>query len=285
MQQGPANNESVTARMAYSEVPEGDAVIRIFPPSSGRPMEAPRRVRHPVQVESVRPLADSLDLDSAGFALKHQPTTFTDWFDEESVRRDYYPEVAARLAETLGAAAVFVFDHNVRSHARADSGQAGVRRPVDGAHNDYTLASGPRRIREVLEDNDTLDLIGHRAAIVNVWRPIRGPVEDHPLAICDARSTTTGDFMATRIEHYQEDALAAPSLAGEVYSFLYNPAHRWFFAPHMQPTEVWLLKCFDTATDGRARFTGHTGFQNPAAAANPAPRESIEARTVVVYPQ
>ena len=52
----------------------------------------------------------------------------------------------------------------------------------------------------------------------------------------------------------------------------------------MQPNELILLKCFDTADDGRAIFTGHTGFRNPACPPDFRPRESIELRTVVVYP-
>jgi hypothetical protein len=51
----------------------------------------------------------------------------------------------------------------------------------------------------------------------------------------------------------------------------------------MQPEEMLLLKCFDTADDGTARFTGHTGFENPTCPPDFLPRESIEARTVVVY--
>jgi hypothetical protein len=29
-------------------------------------------------------------------------------------------------------------------------------------------------------------LLRHRFEIVNVWRPIRGPLRDAPLAVCDA---------------------------------------------------------------------------------------------------
>ena len=52
----------------------------------------------------------------------------------------------------------------------------------------------------------------------------------------------------------------------------------------MQPEEVMFLKCFDSAEDGRASFTGHTGFINPDCPHEYTPRESIEARTLVIYP-
>lgn len=51
----------------------------------------------------------------------------------------------------------------------------------------------------------------------------------------------------------------------------------------MQPDEVLLLKCYDSRTDGRARFMPHTGFQNPACPRDFVPRESIEARTLFVF--
>jgi hypothetical protein len=40
------------------------------------------------------------------------------------------------------------------------------------------------------------DLLSRRFAIVNVWRPIRGPLRDAPLAICDAQSVEPGDLVA-----------------------------------------------------------------------------------------
>jgi hypothetical protein len=156
--------------------------------------------------------------------------------------------------------------------------------PVEGAHNDYTLSSGPRRIREVLEENDALKLIDHRAALINLWRPIVGPVQDHPLAICHARTTKIEDFIPTTIQHFLEDDLETPHLTGEIYSFRHNDDHRWFAVSDMQPDEVILLKCYDTADDGRAIFTGHTGFRNPDCPPGFKPRESIEVRTVVVFP-
>ena len=51
----------------------------------------------------------------------------------------------------------------------------------------------------------------------------------------------------------------------------------------MRRDEALLLKCFDSATDGRARFTAHTAFDNPAAADDALPRESIEVRTLISF--
>jgi len=44
-----------------------------------------------------------------------------------------------------------------------------------------------------------------------------------------------------------------------------------------------LFKCYDSATDGRARFTAHTAFDDPTAPDDAPPRESIEVRTLISY--
>jgi hypothetical protein len=121
--------------------------------------------------------------------LAHR-SRFHDYFDPEWAHDEYYAKAAPVLKEATGALEVFIFDHNVRNKPRSDRGDGGVRMPVEGAHNDYTLSSGPRRIREVLEEHKALDLVEHRGALVNLWRPIVGPVQDHPLAICYARAGT-----------------------------------------------------------------------------------------------
>jgi hypothetical protein len=51
----------------------------------------------------------------------------------------------------------------------------------------------------------------------------------------------------------------------------------------MQPHEALLLKCYDSATDGRARFVPHTAFIDPTAPEDAPPRESIELRTLVFH--
>lgn len=284
MSQTPTSDlPALSAEIAYTQPSDAAARIRIFPPSSGRKMEAPKSEKLTVEIFDCRPVAGELRMDVEGFELHHRPTAFDDFFAPDQVKQQYYPEVVSMLKRDLGALEVFVFDHNVRSRPRAERKQIGVRRPVEGAHNDYTLTSGPKRIDEILQENNADHLAGKRAALINVWRPLVGPIQDHPLAICDARSTQLDDFIATQIQHFQEDDLEKPAHVGEVFSFQYNPQHRWYYASDMQPDEVIFLKCFDTVLDGRARYTGHTGFRNPQCPADFVARESIEARTVVVF--
>ncbi len=63
----------------------------------------------------------------------------------------------------------------------------------------------------------------------------------------------------------------------------YNPGHRWFYFPEMRRNEALVFKCYDSATDSRARFTAHTAFNDPTSPPDAAPRESIETRTLAFF--
>ena len=86
-------------------------------------------------------------------------------------------------------------------------------------------------------------------------------------------------------KHLIASDLIYPNRTGETYSVTFDPAHRWFYVPDMQPDEALLLKCYDSKLDGRARFAPHSAFNNPDAPADTAPRESIELRTLVFHRQ
>jgi hypothetical protein len=149
-----------------------------------------------------------------------------------------------------------------------------VREPVKFAHNDYTIKSGPQRVRDLVGDVEAEELLKHRYAFINVWRPVRGPVEEFPLAVCDARSMVLKDFVATDLRYRDR--------TGEVYAVAYNPTHRWFYFPQMRTNEALLLKCFDS-DERRTQFTAHSAFEDPTSPPNAAPRESIEARTILFF--
>jgi hypothetical protein len=271
------------APLHYLAPDSGPARIRIYPPSSGLESTRPAAIKQTVALHDLRAIADQARLDEHGFELHTHATAFKDFYDEGAVRARYFPEVEAAMSAFTGALAVIVFDHNVRSSARAAQGQAGVRVPAEQVHNDYTEHSGPKRKREILAAAGRADLMDRHVAFVNLWRPIIGPVRDNPLAVCDVRSVAPSDFVATEIQHFGEGKLETPRHTGEIYSIVYRPAHRWFYVPEMMPDEVLLLKCYDSRMDGRARFMPHTGFQNPACPKDFVPRESIEARTLVVF--
>ena len=110
---------------------------------------------------------------------------------------------------------------------------------------------------------------------INVWRPVRGPVQESPLAVCDAQSMQPKDFVETD--------LLFEDRTGEIYTVAHNPQHRWIYFPNMQRNEAVFLKGYDSMEDGRARFTAHTGLDDPTSPADAPARESIEIRTFVFF--
>jgi hypothetical protein len=224
----------------------------------------------------MRPLADGLTLDQQGFALVDAPTRVTDFYDEKQLEATYYAEAEDLVKQATGASRVVVFDHTIRRRTPGvEDRTPGIpRQPVTRIHGDYTEVSGPQRVRDLM-GAEADDLLNRRFAIVNVWRPIRGPLYDAPLAVCDAKSVADGDLVGQDLIYRDR--------TGEIYGLTFNPAHRWYYAPAMQADEALLLKCFDSARDGRARFMPHTSFADPNAPADMLSRESIELRTLVFF--
>ena len=222
-----------------------------------------------MRIEDARGREAEFTLDRNGFALVRAPTAVRDFYSPEEVKDVYYPEVERLVRDTLGARRVVIFDHTVRNAARPDA-----REPSRRVHNDHTVNSAPRRVRDHL-GADADELLKHRFGIVNVWRPIRGPVLDSPLALCDARTFTDADLIPSDLVY--------PHVRGETSSVEYKPEHRWYYFSRMQPDEAVLIRVHDSADDGRARLSFHTSFENPLAPDAP-PRESIEVRCLVFFP-
>ena len=245
------------------------------PPPPGQPMSTVVSEPHTVAIHDARPVLGRVSLDREGFDLIRFETSVANFDDDDTVTAVYYPEVERAVKEATGADRVFIFDHTIRRHIPGTKDdRVGPRQPVPRIHVDHTVKSGPQRVHELLPD-EADELLRGRVQIINLWRPIRGPVLDFPLAICDAASVRFDDLVAA--EHIYRHRV------GETYQVLYNPAHRWFYVPEMRTDEALLLKCFDTRTDGAARFAPHTAFVDPTTPAGAPPRESIEVRTLVFH--
>jgi hypothetical protein len=231
---------------------------------------------HCVMIRDMRPVAEHMSLDREGFALVTHPSAVKDFYDENQLRDVYYPEAEHLVASVTGASRVVVFDHTIRRRipGKLDRLRSAPRQPSIRIHNDYSAKSGPQRVRDIMGDKAE-QLMRRRFAIINVWRAIRGPLRDNPLAVCDTTSVRPDDLVAADIIY--------PDRTGEDYCVTYRESHRWFYAPDMRTDEVLLLKCYDSALDGRTRFLPHTSFAAPSAPADVLPRESIELRTFVFY--
>jgi hypothetical protein len=263
----------VDALMTYLADASVKPVTYNPPPGTGTPRRVGNYDSFRVRIRDARPIAGTLDLDRHGFALRRHDTAVRDFYDEREVREVYYKEVERLVTAQTGAREVVVFDHTLRVAERAVD--RGLRAPVQLVHNDYTEKSGPQRVRELLGEEATPDLLARRFAEYNVWRPIRGPVRMMPLALVDAASIAPGDLVAADLV-YQDRT-------GEIYHGLYNPDHRWFYFPEMERDEAVFIKCYDSLTDGRARFSLHSAFDDPTTPADAPPRESIEVRTFAFF--
>ncbi len=261
------------------------AEIEFLVPGNGRPFtyahEAPpgaepetaRFVGHAVEIRDVR-AGEPLRLDDHGGALGHWPSELRRFDDDAQLRARYYPESAGIIGAALGADRVVVFDHNVRrggaggpeAHAHA------VGRPVRHAHTDYTPGSALQRLRHELGPDAQAGL--SRFVLVNLWRPIRGPVRDAPLALCDGASVAPQALHAVELRYRER--------SGEIYYLVHEPRQRWYFASDMAVDEAWLFKNFDSAPPGPGRAAPHSAFTDPRHA-HVAPRESIEVRALAIF--
>ena len=263
------------AEFNYMRPMQGRPEFYQYRPPDGTAPSMAKRWRHLLPVEDGR--GEDLSLDAEGVVLVPHETSVGDLYDTDQVRERYYPEIEQLVAGVTGAAEVVAFDHNVRNATFAEQGERGAQQPVRFVHNDYTLSSGPQRVRDLFAPDEAEARLAGRFAVINVWRPIVGPVASAPLAVCDASSIAPDDLVPTDLVYRDR--------RGEVYSVTYNPDHRWLYFPRMQADEALLIKCYDSATDGRARFTAHTAFDAPDTAPDAPARESIEVRTFAFFAQ
>jgi hypothetical protein len=228
----------------------------------------------PVAMHNGRPHVKEFALERDGFRFVRHDTGMKDFFDEAEVRSTYYREMEDLIKAESGAKRVVVFDHTLRTADDELREKQKIREVVRRVHNDYTEWSGPQRVRDILPD-EADELLKRRFAIIQVWRPIRHPVESTPLAIADARSVAFDDFVISERRY--------PNRIGQTYAITYNPAHQWYWFPRMRRDEALVFKVYDSAKDGRARWTAHTAFDDPTSPANARPRESIEIRTLAFF--
>ena len=201
----------VTAELNYLAPTPGKPRTYAFDPPPGEPKSTALPEPHDVPIFDARLIAANLSLDREGFALVRHPTIVKDFYDDKEVRGVYYPAVEAFLKATLKADRVFIFDHTVRKRVEgsADVRGAGPRQPATRVHVDQTDKSGANRVREHLPD-EAEELLKGRVQVVNVWRPIRGPLRDAPLAMCDGQTVEPGDLVASDLIY--------PNRSGETYS-------------------------------------------------------------------
>jgi hypothetical protein len=244
------------------------------PVGTGLPRRDGNYRNFPVRVHNARPYVRELSLDKQAFILTGHDTAVRDFYDEQEVRSVYFAEVEALIKHETGASKVVVFDHTVRTADRAV--ERGLRTPVQSVHNDYTERSGPQRVLDLLPPDEAEHRLKKRFAEYNVWRNIaHEPIEMSPLGFVDARTIAPRDLAVCDLVYSDR--------TGEIYQGVYNADHRWHYFPAMTRDEAILIKCYDSAKDGRARFSLHSAFDDPTSPANARPRQSIEVRAFAFF--
>mgnify|MGYP000548102075 CR=1 FL=1 len=227
-----------------------------------------------VTIHNARLLARPPLLDEQGFQRVEQPSAVSDLQDEQQVRERYYAEADALIRQATGAVKTVIFDHTIRIDEPGREAN-GLREPVRYVHNDQTERSAIRRVRDHLPAEEAEQRLRKRFAIINLWRPIGGPVFTTPLAVCDASSIEAADFIPSDLVYRDK--------VGETFALRANSQHRWYYFPQLRPEEALLLKIYDSRTDIAARAGAHTAFDDPTTPDDAPPRRSIELRALVFF--
>ncbi len=225
-----------------------------------------------VDVQDGRPRLSLLSMEKQGFTLRRAETAVTNFYDQEQVLHTYYPEVERLVQKVTGARTVRAFDSNVRNGSKDERRKTGAFPPARFVHADYTPKSAPQRMRDLLPAPEADEALKRRYMFINVWRPVKGPVQDEALALLDAQSVAATDLVPTDLLYTDRTS--------EIYNVTFNPAHRWYYFRHMEADEVMLLANFDSLAN---KIVPHSAFSDPTASSDAPPRESIEVRTIAVF--
>jgi hypothetical protein len=246
----------------------------LYPPPPGSPEITWRAAQQSVSIYNGRGLDNECSLRTQGFVLRPHNSSVDDFYDEHKISTIYCSEVEWLVKNLTGATSVFIFDYNVRSSSKAKRSRTGAYPPARFVHSDYTLSSGPQRVRDLV-GSQADERLKRRYMLLNLWRPIRRPVEDDALAVCEAQSVAQSDLVATDLIYADR--------TGEIYNLTNIPRHRWYYFPHMTPDEALVFTCFDSSDPARANCVPHSAFHDPTAPLDAPSRESIEVRTVAFF--
>ncbi|SOB97886.1 hypothetical protein SAMN05877962_103185 [Alloalcanivorax xenomutans] len=279
-----ARHEAATRAYLSFHVPGTERPCHyMYQPEDGSPQDSGQYETRAMTILDARHADFEPGLDRQGFRLLRTEVAVPDRVDDDAwISASYYPPMAEMARRATGADRALVFDHQVR---RREPGQvtAGFGRHGDGSrpgavgrlHNDYSEASGRARVAAVLARQGERMSPHSRYAIVNLWRPLRGPVLDAPLALCDASTLSVLDLNPAEVRYRER--------TGEIYLARYTARQRWYHYPAMTSDEVLIFKQYDTQLSGTARFTPHGAFDPPALPADVAPRHSIELRVLLIH--
>jgi hypothetical protein len=261
----------VTAELTFFISPtDGTIPYNIVPPPGEEGSRNYEEENQSIQVNDIRGHEKEFEVNTAGFQTLsdvHSDLKYEDFENDDLVASKYYAEVENTLLTNVpGAKRVYIFDHTVR---RTSPGAK--RSPVTRAHIDQTPKSLIQRVHRHMKE-EAPELLQGRVRLINVWKPLKGPVRAFPLAMADSRTVPAEDLVP--VEHRYTD------VTGETYGVKHarDGKHKWWYLSGIEEDERVLLQCYDSA-GGQARVA-HSAFVDPRSEES-AGRESIEVRALV----
>ncbi|MCJ1277831.1 hypothetical protein MMC21_005645 [Puttea exsequens] len=218
-----------------------------FTTSDGFPTTNTQSEEHSgIPIKDLRPLQADLSFEKTGIKImKTQSSMSYDDFDDESkIQETYLAETARDLKEALGAKRVHIIEHLVRKRhatfpiATGDSYQ--FQQPTSLAHIDSTVEATATFAEKFNSEESDDALEGSHYAYVNAWRPLRGPVQDWPLTLCDA-STVQPD------EDLVASDLVFADYAIENYQIYHSKRHQWYYLKEQMPDEFIVFRQCDSS--------------------------------------
>jgi len=236
-------------------------------------------------------------MDLLGLAVAHCDSKLQNIYDSAEVERVFYPEIEKLLLEFFpDASDALVYNHDVfdKDYTGDRTEDQDARNPGVNAnysnrvHNDLNDNSGRVRCRELLTKNlrnfgrqqnyteaEADKKMARRFMSINLAKPME-PVGQYPFVLCAWPSF--GD------QPYINNYRIYDDRVGETTRFTYSPDHEWYWFPQQKPTEVSMLKCYDSVTDGSvSRWSFHTACEDPTAPADAPCRKNVVVRSYVFF--
>ena len=236
-------------------------------------------------------------MDKLGVSLAHCESKCQNFYDAAEVERVFYPEIEKLLLEFFpGATDALVYNHDVFNKdyegdrtEDQDNKIPGVNRGYANlVHNDLNDNSGRVRCRELLTKNlrnfgreqhytpEEADAkMSRRFMSINLAKPME-TVGQHPFVLCAWPSFADQAYI-TNYRIYDDRV-------GETTRFTYRPGHEWYWLPQQKSTEVSMLKCYDSVTDGSvSRWSFHTACLDPTAPDDAPCRKNVVVRSFVFF--
>ena len=236
-------------------------------------------------------------MDKLGVSLAHCESKCENFYDAAEVERVFYPEMEKLLLEFFpDATDALVYNHDVfdkdyegdRTEDQDNKNPGVNANYANLVHNDLNDNSGRVRCRELLTKNlrnfgreqhytdEQADAkMLRRFMSINLAKPME-TVRQNPFVLCAWPSLADQTYI-TNYRVYDDRV-------GETTRFTHSPDHEWYWFPEQKPTEVSMLKCYDSVTDGSvSRWSFHTACIDPTAPDGAPCRKNIVVRSYVFF--